>query len=724
MSKATPGRGGAPSAKGQTLRPRARLLRALGDELISSETVALAELVKNAYDADASGVLVQFIGPLEAGEGSIDVVDNGHGMSLDTIQSTWMEPGTLYRKRAPRSEGLGRRVLGEKGIGRFAASRLAEQLEVVTRRNGSEDSVHVVFDWSQFDDELRYLDEIQASWWTGDETDLALSGALGDLARVLEEPFDPENGTLLRMSPLRTAWTIEKVRDVRSALARLVLPRADGIAEQSDFRIVLELPDPLSAYSGLVEAPETLGQPHYLVAGSVGEDATYNLEMTVRGQREPVRLEGQFRLPDDREPECGPFGIELRVWDRDPASLGDLAGAPGASLRNIRRDLNEAAGVSIYRDGFRVLPYGEARNDWLRLDLRRVQLPTKRLSNNQIVGFITISADRNPGLRDQTNREGLIEGPAFEDLRDLVKQVLSELEAARYLVRHSDRPSRGREGVFAGFDLKDIQGLVHDRHPTDSDLLAAVETKQEDLDRRILEVQEVIARYRRLATLGQLIDSVLHNGRTPLSKIRNEAELALPDLGDTSAPDRLARLRKRLELIRNQAEVLAAVFRRIEPFGGRKRGRPRTIVLEELVAEAFAVLGPEIERAGVKLDLPESKTELTADPTEMQEILINLIDNSLHWLGSVPKRQREIAVDVRRLGDRVEFEFSDSGPGVDARYRERIFEPYFSSKPDGIGLGLAIAGEIVHEYYGGQLELLSSGRLPGATFRATLRKRI
>jgi signal transduction histidine kinase len=723
MSKPTPVRTGAETAEGQTLRPRARLLRALGDELISSETVALIELVKNAYDADASGVLVRFVGPLEAGEGSIDVVDNGHGMSLDTIRSTWMEPGTLYRKRAPRSEGLGRRVLGEKGIGRFAASRLAEQLEVVTRRRGSTDEVHVVFDWSQFDDESRYLDEIEARWWKSGPTDMTLGGALGELAQALEEPT-AENGTLLRMAPLRTAWTEEKVREVRSTLARLVLPSADGIAVESDFRIMLELPDPLTVFSGLVEAPETLGQPHYSVAGSVAEDATYKLEMSVRGLREPIRLEGRFHLPDDREPQCGPFGIELRVWDRDAASLEDLAGAHGASLRNVRRDLNEAAGVSIYRDGFRVLPYGEPRNDWLRLDLRRVQLPTKRLSNNQIVGFITISADRNPGLRDQTNREGLIEARAFEDLRDFVEQVLSELETARYVVRHPERPSRGRAGVFAGFDLKDIQGLVRERHPTDSDLLAAVEIKQEDLDRRILEVQEVIARYRRLATLGQLIDSVLHNGRTPLSKIRNEADLVLPSLDEALTPARMAQLRKRLELISNQAGVLAAVFRRIEPFGGRKRGRPRTIVLETLIAEAFAVLGPEIERAGVKLDLPESKTELTADPTELQEILINLIENSLHWLGSVPKGRREIAVDVRRLDDRVEFEFSDSGPGVDPRYRERIFEPYFSSKPDGIGLGLAIAGEIVQEYYGGELELLSSGRLPGATFRATLRKRI
>ena len=123
QSEATP----PPVRTSQALRPRARLLRAFGDELISSETVALTELVKNSYDADATGVLIRFVGSLDVGAGRIEVVDNGHGMSLDTIQGTWMEPGTIYRKRHTRSEELGRRVLGEKGIGRFAASRLANR---------------------------------------------------------------------------------------------------------------------------------------------------------------------------------------------------------------------------------------------------------------------------------------------------------------------------------------------------------------------------------------------------------------------------------------------------------------------------------------------------------------------------------------------------------------------------------------------------------------------
>ena len=406
--------------------------------------------------------------------------------------------------------------------------------------------------------------------------------------------------------------------------------------------------------------------------------------------------------------------------------MRELAAAHRQAVRDVQQDLNDAAGVNVYRDGFRVLPYGEPRNDWLRLDLRRVQNPTLRLSNNQIVGYVAIGADANPGLRDQTNREGLIEGRAYDDLRSLVLHVLAELEMRRFGQRHPTVKGDARQGgVFTGFDLSDLRELVGTTHPTDIQLIAAVETKQEDLDRRIGEAQEVLARYRRLATLGQLIDSVLHNGRTPLAKVRSEAELALRDLAkQTESTEMLPRFRRRLELVADQAAVLAGVFRRIEPFGGRKAGRPSTIVLEDVVAQTFEVLRGELDTDGIEVQLPTSRTQVTADPTEIQEVFVNLITNSIYWLEKVPKGKRTIAVDVRRLEDYVEFEFSDSGPGVDPRYRDQIFEPYFSMKQNGVGLGLTLAGEIIKDYYGGELELLNTGRLPGATFRATLRRRV
>src|SRR5204863_2858847 len=106
---------------GSALRPRARLLRTLGEELISNEVVAVIELVKNAYDADATNVLIRFTGPLKPGKGRIEVIDNGFGMELKTVTTVWMEPATPSKrgKYIRRTDKYHRRYLGEKGIGRF-----------------------------------------------------------------------------------------------------------------------------------------------------------------------------------------------------------------------------------------------------------------------------------------------------------------------------------------------------------------------------------------------------------------------------------------------------------------------------------------------------------------------------------------------------------------------------------------------------------------------------
>src|SRR5258708_5951431 len=126
------------TSSSNALRPRARLLRTLGQELISSEVVAVIELVKNAYDADATRVLIRFVPPLEPKKGSIEVIDDGHGMDLSTVTTVWMEPATASKRERSRSEKFKRRYLGNKGIGRFASARLAEELEVISRREGED----------------------------------------------------------------------------------------------------------------------------------------------------------------------------------------------------------------------------------------------------------------------------------------------------------------------------------------------------------------------------------------------------------------------------------------------------------------------------------------------------------------------------------------------------------------------------------------------------------
>lgn len=712
------------------LRPRARIMRTLGDELISSEVVAVIELVKNAYDADATRVLVRFSEPLEQGTGGIDIIDDGHGMSIETVEHAWLEPATPYRRRAPRSERLERHVLGEKGIGRFAVSRLANELELVTRRPGATVETSVLFDWSVFDDDEAYLEDIEFALEEAPPSQIAPGGAVEALWPEVERPNVErlQTGTLLRMTSLRTAWAEYKVGELRKGLSRLVSPFLfEAQRDTPDaFEISLDVPS-FPALSGPVEPPETLRSPHYFMRATVDDRANYRATIRLRNADHEITREGVLRGFDERSPVSGTFTVELRAWDRDSSSVADLAGHLHMTSAQVRHDLNEAAGVSVYRDGFRVLPYGQAGNDWLSLDSRRVNNPTLRLSNNQVVGYVLISRDTNPDLRDQTNREGLIENAAFADLRQQLTAVITQLETERYGVRpREEAPPPRPGGLFAGLDLAWVRAYANESYPGDNRLAGLLGEAQESLDQGVERTQEVVARYRRLATLGELIDKVLHDGRAPLAKMGNDAQIALRDIGRDELPceQLVVEVRGRLERIGKQHAVLAAVFRRIEPFGGRRRGRPSPRPLEEIISDSIAVLESDLKEIGAHVAFPESRTTVSADETELQQVFVNLLRNSIYWLREVARNDRRIRIAVSRDDDGLHILFSDSGPGVPESVREQIFDPYFSTAENGVGLGLSIAGEIVEEYYDGRLALLDSGPLPGANFRVTLRRRV
>ena len=720
------------------LRPRARMLHTLGDELISNDTVAVIELVKNAYDADATIVVVKFHSPLEKGQGAIEVIDNGHGMSLETIQTTWMEPATNFRVQNRHTSEFGRRVLGEKGIGRFASARLAESLTLISRQTDALDEIWTYFDWTQFDDEEKYLDQVEILWNLSEPTEICPGGTIDKAKKYEKHLLNSEryHGTILLLDKLKSTWSYQQLEELRLGLSRLVSPfhRYEQIDRNASFDIILDIPG-FSNLSGVVEPPEILLKPPYVLRGTIDANGQYDVALELNGPEGRVTKsrQAQFKV-ESREsggrlhtkitPRCGPFEIELRVWDRDMSSLKALGETYGSSVGEIRHELDQISGINIYRDGFRVLPYGEPQNDWLRLDLRRVQNPTLRLSNNQIVGFVLITSTNNPNLKDQSNREGIMDSPELRDLQNLIIQFMALLENERYQLRPR-KDGKSVSGLFKDFDLISIRNYVVQNYPADKNLQELLGAKEAEIQDKINEAQTVIARYRRLASLGQLIDTVLHDGRTPLSKISIEAKIGLVssnqlDLSLPAATD----VKRAFELIVNESQLLADVFRKIEPFGGRKRGRPEMIRLETVIADACAILQTDITKSKVQISLPDSVTNVTVDSSEIQMVIMNLLENSLYWLNQVPPEQRAITVQVERTyPNEVVILFSDSGPGVDPDFAERIFDPYMSTKPNGIGLGLTIAGEIIREYYDGSLELLDEGPLSGATFRLTLHRR-
>ena len=733
------------------------MLRTLGEELISNEIVALIELVKNAYDANATNVLIRFSGPVELGKGCIEVIDNGHGMDLETVKNVWMEPATPSKRgKLRRTEKFKRRFLGEKGIGRFASSRLAKEMEVISRKSNNNNEIYGLFDWEQFEDENKYLDEIIILWEERKPIEITHGGAIDLLWGKDESPTQKgkESGTILRMTNLKQKWEVQHFVDLRRALARLVFPKFAKKREEGKdpgFEVELSLPSEFSEFSSKIEPPPILKHPHYVIQGAVNPDGTFSISYKVLGEGIDKLLDGQFvRVKDAKgkfelrdiksttsskeyKPteirliECGHLDIELRVWDRD--ELGNVVQKTHSTIQDVRKDLDEVAGINIYRDGFRVFPYGEPQDDWLRLDLRRVQNPTLRLSNNQIYGVVHISADANPKLRDQSNREGLDENQAVQDLRDVMTEVLSRLEILRYTARPRAKNKNGKPvgGLFAGFDLKPLVDYFAKQFPQDKQVKELVEKTEQHFGSQLKEIQTVLARYQRLATLGQLIDHVLHEGRQPIASINSEAALGLEDVQCAEKPgdEFINKVAGRFTFIRKQGDVLAITFRRMEPFGGRRRGRPTPFYLEDIIKDAFCVFAEDIARLKVKVKLPRTQTLARVDPAEIQEIIINMTQNSLYWLEQINDSMREIEVIIDRNGsDHVDIIFSDNGPGIPPENRELIFEPYFSTKKDGVGLGLAIVGEIVSDYYGGSLELLKDGPLKGANFLITLRKRV
>ncbi|WP_448135158.1 sensor histidine kinase [Stenotrophomonas rhizophila] len=729
-----------------SLRPRARILRTLGEELISSEVVAVIELVKNAYDADASRVEVLFegeVGSLEA----LTVLDDGHGMAMDTVARAWMEPATDHKKKLKVSPYLHRRLLGEKGVGRFAAARLARGLELTTRKIGLNSEIYAYFDWTQFDDPDLYLDQVEILAEERVPGLIEAGGVCAGGKAVKGLPRDGTHGTILRMEGLKKLWSDSDFADLSRGLSRLIAP----FSTASDFAIFLRRSSADEVVVEEVNSPEIIKYPHYELRASLAGEGRFRASVTIKSTESSIERVGWLGRgkkanellvledvdgpspPDKGRPlECGPLEVEVLVWDRD--QLDNVDQKIGIGLRSVRKDLDSIAGISVYRDGFRVLPYGEPDNDWLKLDLRRVQNPTMRLSNNQITGYVGISSDTNPELRDQSNREGLDNNQAYADLKMVLRFFLSILEPERYRERKLEQGKKPEPNgsIFATPDLSRLRDQIKSGVVGD-DAVQILDEVTRDWESQIVRIKDAVARYHTLATVGQLVDKVVHDGRQPLSTIQGQSTLAAEAIAslqkkyveDAMLSDVLERIVGRLSRVKDSASLLDLLFRRIEPLGGRRKGRPTKVYLNEIIKSAFSHFESDIASNGIRVSLPARDDLVRVDSLELQEVFINLISNSIHWMSAVPKERRAIVVSTSRIeGGAVEIIFADSGPGIPSSNRESIFEPYFSTKSDGVGLGLVISGEIIRDYYGGELELLNAGPLPGAAFRIVIRRRV
>jgi C4-dicarboxylate-specific signal transduction histidine kinase len=388
----------------------------------------------------------------------------------------------------------------------------------------------------------------------------------------------------------------------------------------------------------------------------------------------------------------------------------------------VRAWLREWTGVSIYRDGFRVWPYGEPYDDWLRLDQRRVNNPVERLSNNQVIGFIDIGRDRNPDLKDQTNREGLIHNTALEDLRRLVYFIFQAIEAERQSIRHpTGRAAATLQTMHAQANsiAAELEQLADRAGGKLGEELRQVGTRVgAQVAREAEQLRQTIEGYAGLAAMGQMTAGLAPVIPPRLRQMQDE----LRQLREVLAGRRVPEARKALYGLEDSLSWLGEYYRLMLVASGSERRRAIDVVAE---VRAFReVMTPLLDARGVQMELVCTDTGVLR--TEMRPehflcLLQILASNSLDWLHGVASPR--IRVTLSEWEDEVEIIFADNGPGVLLDIARFIFQPLFTRKEGGRGMGLTIARQLV-ESHGGSIDLLIDGRRRGANFQILLpRKR-
>lgn len=654
-------------------RPRARLLTMLGDQLIRDPGIAVFELVKNAYDADAQEAIVEFSNIQDPGNRTISIQDDGVGMDWQTVTGVWMEPGTDYRQQQRESGLLSPRFrrlpLGEKGIGRFAIHKLGTEIELITRKEG-EDEIVVNINWKDFE-KSKYLEESEVEIRT----------------RAPEVFKGDATGTRLEVSDLKSDWTRGDIRELSRSMTSICSP----FAGPEKFRPILKLdPDP-GWLKGLLTVDEVLERSLFRAhCALAGNSLTYDYEFVPYPEME--RVEGRkvesrtmkFGLKEG-DPinlagwSIGPIEMDLHIYDRDPSILKFGI----TDKKGLKDFLNQNGGVRVYRDGIRIYDYGEPGNDWLGLDWARVNIPTQRISRNIVLGAAELRLSESTDLVEKTNREGFVETPAAQAFRDAVAYAVQQITFERNLdkarIRAAYSSSRLREPVVEA--LAKLRDEVEKRGLT-SELSEYIDGIEKDF----VEIRD---RLLTAAGAGLSLSVVIHEVEKGVAELRLAVERESTTLHIKKLATHLS------ELIQGLTYLT------------RKSGKVQEDA-SDLISQAVFNTSYRLEYHHIKMLAPTPPAfdfRMKCHRRLIIASLMNLIDNSIYWVDTrwssgSPEGSKFLYIGAsNELPEGPAIVVGDNGPGfIDAP--EYLIEPFMSRKPDGMGLGLHVADQVLKSHNG------------------------
>ena len=660
-------------------KPRARLLRLLGDELIRDPNIAIFELVKNAYDADASHARVTMLNVDDRRVGIILVDDDGTGMDWETLTGVWLEPGTDFRKRQRdrregRSPRFGRLPLGEKGVGRFAAGKLGDRVTLITRAQDQPEIV-VEINW----------EELLAHDY--------LSEALVPIRTREPTVFTGHRtGTRMQISSLRDDWSRGMLRNAHRAIAAICSP----FGEAGDFKTELRLIPDNGWLSGLLDPRTVIEQALFTATGKIwgvegqGEYLDYAYEFNpprgmdrVSGRREsehgqklPTR---QRRRADDVAPTnladhaIGQVSFTLHIFDREPQVLR----LSSTDRSGIRQFLDQNGGIRVYRDGMRVYNYGEPGDDWLDLSGRRVNAPTSQLSNNIVTGAFFLNLEQSGELIEKTNREGFVENDAYRSFRDAVMRTVDLITTERNKdkIRIRNAYSTPNQGLVEVVD--DLREVLKQRG-----MLAELGQYADRLERQYLDMRD---RLLTSAGAGLSLAIVIHEVEKGIGELKLAVER------DVS----IERIRELANHLSELVDGLTYLTRR----SGRSVERASRLARQSLFNTEYRLRYHSI-RVLNGFDMGGDDFEIRCTRRLLIATMMNLIDNSIYWLDQKGGDNAAVYIGPsREFSEGPAIVVADNGPG----FRDSpglLVEPFISNKPDGMGLGLHLADEVMKAHDG------------------------
>ena len=684
-----------------SFKPRARILKILGEQLITNEVIALVELVKNSYDADATEVEVVLENITDVENGKISIKDNGVGMSLDTVLTAWLEPGTDYRKRqrekGERSKIFHRPILGEKGVGRFAAQKLGSLITLTTRTNNDDKETIVEVNWKDFEKD-KFLSEVKVDW-----------------IRIKPKIFRNSTGTLLEINFIHKSWTKSMILKVAQKLKSLQSP----FEEIRNFNIKFICEDYQKIIDNIVPIKDLLEKAVYTMKGYISDkgemNASYSFYNPAFSQlkrefifnNEEIRDIVYFSIEKGlRYPICGGFEFQFYAWDLDPQTMKETV------TRKIYDDfIKPHTGIRIYRDKFRVWPYGEEGNDWLELDARRVNNMRKCFSNNQIIGLIEISASINVELIDKTDREGLILNKEYEDFKSMVLSSINQFEIERRKDKNivDNLREKGKRLDDTLTAINDLRNKMEkeDIYNTYKSLINRIEIAYNTEVTNTLEPLIVSA------GIGIAYQMPAHEILIQIEGMKDiltnfEKDLKFLDIGGTVAGN-VPKLYSLAENIGDIADGALELSKR----------KPIIFSLKSVVDFCLYIKNPELKRDEIDIVIDEQdKINIKGYQNLVMTSILNLLDNSIYWLKKV--ENKKIKITIRRNEEnKPQIIVSDSGPGLNRSDLPYLGEAYYTRKPDGTGLGLFISkramqrnnGSVIFDFYPNDPSYLSGSNI-------------